>query len=237
MDARPTMLCDDPDNYPKRGPLSTTPAPDDNESREVPSRKRGTSNRPETGDLKGTRRSSDASAPLATKSVPIPSRAASVNTRPDVNATSSPPLPSPLKSSDPASSNNQVSLNTQHQPAPTPAARATSQAVAPASTNAPVPSTAPQEPEENEEDGDEEEEVLEEDVEPVRVGTDTGFAWVILFASFVCNFLVDGIGFSFGVFMDDVQKEFDAPTHVVALAGSLCVGVYLLVGTNRTRLR
>ena len=76
----------------------------------------------------------------------------------------------------------------------------------------------------------------EEEVEPVRVGTDTGFAWVILFASFVCNFLVDGIAFSYGVFMNDVEAEFGAPKYVVALAGSLCVGVYLLVGAPNAHL-
>lgn len=194
--------------------VAPTPSGDANtEEVDVRARKRATASRPETGDLKGSRRSSE-TASLATKSAAAPSRALSLSNQPAVH---SPTAPSSSTPASPAS----------HDKQPPPTAQSTQPAPSSAS-----PELIPAGPEENDAELEDENEELEE-VVPTRVGTDSGFAWVILFASFVCNFLVDGIGFSFGVFMADVQAEFEAPKYVVALAGSLCIGVYLLVGAVR----
>ncbi|KAL0275611.1 UNVERIFIED_CONTAM: hypothetical protein PYX00_003413 [Menopon gallinae] len=59
---------------------------------------------------------------------------------------------------------------------------------------------------------------------------DGGWGWVIVAASFVCNFIVDGILYSFGVFIKDVSESFSVPEARVALVGSLLSGSYLIVG-------
>lgn len=59
---------------------------------------------------------------------------------------------------------------------------------------------------------------------------DGGWGWVVVAASFVCNFIVDGILYSFGVFIKDVSQSFSVPEARVALVGSLLSGSYLIVG-------
>lgn len=59
---------------------------------------------------------------------------------------------------------------------------------------------------------------------------DGGWGWVIVFASFVCNVIVDGICFSFGIFAQEIIKSFDADHSKSALVGSLLVGCYLMAG-------
>jgi len=62
---------------------------------------------------------------------------------------------------------------------------------------------------------------------------DGGWGWVIVFASFMCNMIVDGIAYTFGVFLDSFADEFvpaGEGTGKVAWVGSLLSGVYLSVG-------
>ncbi|CAB3374926.1 Hypothetical predicted protein [Cloeon dipterum] len=59
---------------------------------------------------------------------------------------------------------------------------------------------------------------------------DGGYGWVIVFASFMCNLIVDGIAYTFGVFLDDFVTHFQEGKGTIAWAGSLLSGMYLSVG-------
>ncbi|KAG7202991.1 hypothetical protein KM043_010123 [Ampulex compressa] len=62
------------------------------------------------------------------------------------------------------------------------------------------------------------------------VPPDGGWGWVIVAASFMCNFFVDGIIFSFGTFMSDISLAFSVSKASVALVGALQTGFYLMAG-------
>lgn len=62
------------------------------------------------------------------------------------------------------------------------------------------------------------------------VPPDGGWGWVVVIGSFACNMIVDGIIFAFGMFLDDIAKEFNVSTAYVSLVGSLLSGFYLMVG-------
>ena len=81
-------------------------------------------------------------------------------------------------------------------------------------------------------EGSQEEPVTGEEIEEGNVpkAPDGGFGWVILFASFVCNLIVDGIAFSFPVFLDDIQNNFHTQKTTASLVLSMLTGMYLLVG-------
>ncbi|CAB0045224.1 unnamed protein product [Trichogramma brassicae] len=62
------------------------------------------------------------------------------------------------------------------------------------------------------------------------VPPDGGWGWVIVAASFMCNLVVDGIMFSYGVFFDHIKQHYNATSAQVSLAGSLQTGFYLMAG-------
>lgn len=53
---------------------------------------------------------------------------------------------------------------------------------------------------------------------------------MVAFASFMCNMVVDGIIFSFGMFLPHIALEYNVSKAKVAVVGSLLSGFYLLVG-------
>uniref|UniRef100_A0A914CBC6 Major facilitator superfamily (MFS) profile domain-containing protein n=1 Tax=Acrobeloides nanus TaxID=290746 RepID=A0A914CBC6_9BILA len=60
---------------------------------------------------------------------------------------------------------------------------------------------------------------------------DGGYGWVVVFASFMANVIVDGVIFSIGdVIVELWEKEFDTTTSMAAIAPSLLAGFYLLSG-------
>lgn len=59
---------------------------------------------------------------------------------------------------------------------------------------------------------------------------DGGYGWVIVFASFMCNMIVDGIAYTFGIFLEEFSDHFREQRGVVSLVGSLLSGVYLSAG-------
>ena len=61
---------------------------------------------------------------------------------------------------------------------------------------------------------------------------DGGYGWLVVFAAFFCNFIVDGIAFTFGVFVNDLRESFGVDMASAALIGSLNSGFYLLSGTQ-----
>jgi MFS transporter, MCT family, solute carrier family 16 (monocarboxylic acid transporters), member 14 len=64
----------------------------------------------------------------------------------------------------------------------------------------------------------------------VAIPPDGGWGWVIVAASFFCNFVVDGIIFSFGMFKSHIVEEFQETEASTALVGSLLSGFYLIAG-------
>ncbi|XP_011171219.1 monocarboxylate transporter 3 isoform X2 [Solenopsis invicta] len=62
------------------------------------------------------------------------------------------------------------------------------------------------------------------------VPPDGGWGWVIVAASFMCNFFVDGIIFSFGVFLNEIADAFSVSKASVAFVNSLQSGFYLMAG-------
>ena len=58
-----------------------------------------------------------------------------------------------------------------------------------------------------------------------------GWGWVVVFASFFSNFIVDGVLYTFGILFVDLRRTFDVPKSTIGLVGSLLGGIYLIVGT------
>lgn len=63
------------------------------------------------------------------------------------------------------------------------------------------------------------------------------YGWVIVFASFMCNMIVDGIAYTFGVFLGEFVTYFGEGKGKVAWVGSLLSGVYLSAGMFKLRLQ
>ncbi|VDD80667.1 unnamed protein product [Mesocestoides corti] len=68
-----------------------------------------------------------------------------------------------------------------------------------------------------------------EEIEP-PVPPDGGWAWMVLLGSVVCMFCVDGLSFSFGILLSDLQSSFECTMTKISLAGSLIVGFTLISG-------
>jgi hypothetical protein len=59
---------------------------------------------------------------------------------------------------------------------------------------------------------------------------DGGWGWVIVLCSFMCNIIVDGLGYSFGVLLPQWVEVFQETRETVSLVGSLLCGIYLCSG-------
>lgn len=59
---------------------------------------------------------------------------------------------------------------------------------------------------------------------------DGGYGWVIVFASFMCNMIVDGIAYTFGIFLEEFVVYYGEPKGKTAWVGSLLAGMYLSAG-------
>lgn len=57
-----------------------------------------------------------------------------------------------------------------------------------------------------------------------------GYGWIIILASFLNHVIVDGICFTFAIFLSPLQKHFQSGAGKTNLAGSLLSGGYLLAG-------
>ena len=66
------------------------------------------------------------------------------------------------------------------------------------------------------------------------VPPDGGWGWVIVGASFFCNLVVDGIIFTFGMFLSDIERAFGESKAKVSIIGSLLAGFYLMAGKWHT---
>ncbi|CAH0683214.1 unnamed protein product [Spodoptera exigua] len=70
----------------------------------------------------------------------------------------------------------------------------------------------------------------EEPAAALVVPPDGGWGWVVMIASFCCNFMVDGVILSNGAILPAIRKEFNATEIEVAPINSLLAGFYLLLG-------
>ncbi|TPP65571.1 Solute carrier family 16 member 1 [Fasciola gigantica] len=59
---------------------------------------------------------------------------------------------------------------------------------------------------------------------------DGGYGWFIVLGSFICMVLVDGVCFSYGIFLSELEATFGATKMQMTLAGSLLTGCYFMVG-------
>ncbi|KAL7047104.1 hypothetical protein ACKWTF_002789 [Chironomus riparius] len=59
---------------------------------------------------------------------------------------------------------------------------------------------------------------------------DGGYGWIIVIASFCCNMIVDGIAYTFGVFLNEFVAYYGEGPGKVAWVGSLLSGMYLTAG-------
>ncbi|GBL89478.1 Monocarboxylate transporter 12 [Araneus ventricosus] len=80
------------------------------------------------------------------------------------------------------------------------------------------------------EEPEEDEEWEAEELAHIPEPPDGGFGWVIVAASFLCNLIVDGIAYTFGIFFTEFVRFYDVPKGKVAWVGSLLSGFYLSVG-------
>ncbi|KAG5893834.1 hypothetical protein JTB14_018336 [Gonioctena quinquepunctata] len=70
----------------------------------------------------------------------------------------------------------------------------------------------------------------ERDEDPVPVPPDGGYGWVIVVASFVCNMVVDGVTYCFGIFKEDLRVYYGESIGQVAWVGSILAGVTMCSG-------
>lgn len=66
----------------------------------------------------------------------------------------------------------------------------------------------------------------------VTVPPDGGWGWVVVAASFVANFIVDGILYCYGDFLPVIKNDFHETSAKVSIPGSLLAGFYLMTGTK-----
>ena len=61
---------------------------------------------------------------------------------------------------------------------------------------------------------------------------DGGWGWIVVLACFLTTFTLDGIGYSFGMFMEPLKQEMGEGNFGVASVGSIQVGVDLIRTRN-----
>jgi len=59
---------------------------------------------------------------------------------------------------------------------------------------------------------------------------DGGWGWVVVAASFLCNMVLDGIGYSFGILLVPLMKHYNEGKGTISMVGSILAGVIMLVG-------
>lgn len=80
------------------------------------------------------------------------------------------------------------------------------------------------------EEDEEEEEEEAIDTAAVVVPPDSGWAWVVMVASFLCCTVIDGIVFCSPMIQEELMKQFNVGKTYVAFVSSLLSGCYLMAG-------
>lgn len=60
--------------------------------------------------------------------------------------------------------------------------------------------------------------------------TDTAYGWIVVFASFWVNFIIDGSIYSFGPYLRPMINDLNVPANSVAFISSLQFGFYQISG-------
>lgn len=71
----------------------------------------------------------------------------------------------------------------------------------------------------------------------IVVPPDGGWGWVVVFAAFYCNVVVDGIIYSFGMLIKDMVNTFHETESMITIVGSLLNGFYLIAGNYVNLIR
>ncbi|XP_030373393.1 monocarboxylate transporter 4 [Scaptodrosophila lebanonensis] len=77
---------------------------------------------------------------------------------------------------------------------------------------------------------EEDEEEIDDATAAVVVPPDSGWAWVVMVASFLCCTVIDGIVFCSPLIQNQLQKEYGVSKGYVAFVSSLLSGFYLMAG-------
>jgi len=59
---------------------------------------------------------------------------------------------------------------------------------------------------------------------------DGGWGWVVMIASFLCNLVLDGIAYTFGIFLTPLMEDFGVQKGPMSMVGSVLAGTIQLVG-------
>lgn len=70
----------------------------------------------------------------------------------------------------------------------------------------------------------------QENIVNIPAPPDGGYGWVIVAASFVCNMVVDGIAYTFGMFLFEIINYYNESKGKTAWVGSILTGTYLIIG-------
>lgn len=62
------------------------------------------------------------------------------------------------------------------------------------------------------------------------IAPDGGYGWLVVLASFTSNCLVDGVGFSYSIYMEVLQKVLNVSLTQISLIPSIMMGLYLMCG-------
>ena len=64
----------------------------------------------------------------------------------------------------------------------------------------------------------------------VLISPDGGWGWVVVFASFVCQAIIEGLLCVFGLLLPHLLDHYESGRGKTALAGSLMAGMFLMSG-------
>jgi hypothetical protein len=59
---------------------------------------------------------------------------------------------------------------------------------------------------------------IEDDVYELQ--PDGGWGWIVVFSGFLCVFMIDGVGYSFGILLPYLMEDFEALPSTMSLGGS-----------------
>ena len=59
---------------------------------------------------------------------------------------------------------------------------------------------------------------------------DGGWGWVVIIASFLCNLVLDGIAYVFGIFLVPMMTDYRVSEGPIATVGSILAGTIQLTG-------
>ena len=67
-------------------------------------------------------------------------------------------------------------------------------------------------------------------LEEIPPPPDGGWGWVVCVASFMCNLILDGIAYSFGILLEPLVNHFQSDNSTISWVGSLYCGLYMSSG-------